>query len=58
MTDKPEIRITGESQITINKKVVAIVVAVVILFVGAVGWMYQITATSRPATVETGGYGK
>ncbi len=58
MTEKPEIHITGESQITINKKVVAIVVAAVILFVGGIGWMYQVTATARPATVETGGYGK
>ena len=51
-----KIVITGESQITINKKWVAIIVAIVVVFTLGVGWMYQITATARPATAHTGGY--
>ena len=56
MPDKPEVNITGQSQITVNKKIVAIVVAAVLLFVGGIGWMYQITATARPVTTQSGGY--
>lgn len=52
----PEIQMTGISEITINKKWAAIIVAVIIVFVGGVGWMYQETAMARPATVHTGGY--
>jgi len=44
--------IPGESQITINKKWVAIVVATVVLFVLGVGWMYQVVATARPVSAE------
>ena len=47
---------TGESQITVNKKWVAIIVAIVVVFTLSVGWMYHITAMARPATTHTGGY--
>ncbi len=47
---------TGQSQITINKKWVAIIVAILIVFTLGVGGMYHITATARPATTHTGGY--
>lgn len=47
---------TGESQVTINKTWVAIIVVGLVVFVGGIGWMYQVTATARPATVQTGGY--
>ncbi|MEG3618066.1 hypothetical protein V5T82_06340 [Magnetovibrio sp. PR-2] len=56
MSEEPKHISTGESQISINKTWVAIVVVGVCLFVGGVGWMYQVTATARPATVHTGGY--
>ena len=56
MSDEHKHISTGESQITINKKVVAIVVLAIVLFVGGIGWMYQVTAIARPATVPTGGY--
>jgi len=48
--------VTGHSQITVNKKWVAIIVAIVVVFTVGVGWMYQITATARPPTTSTGGY--
>ncbi len=47
---------TGQSQITINKIWVAIVVVIVLVFSAAVGAMFYVTATARPPTVETGGY--
>jgi len=50
------IEITGHSQITVNKKWVAIIVAVLVAFTGVVGWMFEISATSRPPTISTGGY--
>lgn len=53
---KREVSITGESQIKIDKKWVAIILAIVVVFVGGVGWMYQVTATARPATTHSGGY--
>lgn len=56
MQNKPKREISGVSQITINKKWVAIIIAILVVFVGGVGWMYQVTATARPATVKTGGY--
>lgn len=56
MGEKPEIKITGESQITVNKKWVAIIVAILLVFTAGVGWMYQVTATARPVTTQSGGY--
>lgn len=56
MEDKPKHISSGESQVTINKTWVAIIVVGLVVFVGAIGWMYQVTATARPATVQTGGY--
>lgn len=52
--DKPQksVKISGESQITVNKKWVAIVTAVVVAFVAGVGWMYQVVATARPISAE------
>lgn len=52
--DKPQkpIKINGESQVTINKKWVAIITAVVVVFVIGVGWMYQVVATARPISAE------
>ena len=44
--------ITGESQITISKKWIAIVVGIVVVFTVGVGWMFQITAVARPVTTE------
>ena len=44
--------ITGESQITINKKWVGIIVAILVVFTAGVGWMFQITATARPVSAE------
>jgi len=51
-----QIIITGESQITVNKKWVAIIVAILVVFTSVVGWMFQISATSRPPMINTGGY--
>jgi len=56
MAQKPELKITGESQITVSKKWVAIVVVILVAFTAGVGWMYLVTATARPATVNSGGY--
>lgn len=44
--------ITGEPQITVNKKWVGIIVGVTVVFVVVVGWMYQVTATARPVSAE------
>lgn len=52
--EKPNktIEITGESQITVSKKWVAIITAVVVAFTVGVGWMYQVVATARPISAE------
>lgn len=50
------VEITGHSQITVNKKWVAIIVAILVVFTGVVGWMFEISATSRPPTIRSGGY--
>jgi hypothetical protein len=50
------VEITGHSQITVNKKWVAAIVLILLVFTGVVGWMYMVAATSRPPTVKTGGY--
>lgn len=55
-TVKRDIQITGESQITVNKTWVAIIVAILVVFVGGAGWMFYVTATSRPPTTHSGGY--
>ena len=47
-----DVVITGESQITINKKWVLIIVGIVVVFTVSVGWMYQVVATARPVTAE------
>lgn len=52
MTKDRKVVITGESQITINKKWVAIIVGIVVVFVVSVGWMYQVVATARPVSAE------
>lgn len=44
--------ITGESQITISKKWVGIIVGIVVVFIVSVGWMYQVVATARPVSAE------
>lgn len=56
MSKKPEVKITGESQVRVNKKWVAIILAILIVFTFGVGWMYHVTATARPATTTSGGY--
>lgn len=56
-TAKPRrVEITGQSQITVNKKWVAAIVVILLFFTSMVGWMYMIAATSRPPTTKTGGY--
>lgn len=50
------VEITGHSQITVNKKWVAAIVLILLVFTSAVGWMYMVAATSRPPTIKTGGY--
>jgi|GEM_PF-1380210 len=50
------VEITGHSQITVNKKWVAAIVLILVVFTGMVGWMYMVAATSRPPTIKTGGY--
>ena len=50
------VEITGHSQITVNKKWVVIIIAILVVFTGIVGWMFEISATSRPPTISTGGY--
>ena len=44
--------IPGQSQITINKKWVGIIVATLVIFVVGVGWMYQVVATARPLSAQ------
>lgn len=56
MAEKPNVEITGESQITVNKKAAAIVVAVVVVVVGGIAWMFGVTATARMPNANSGGY--
>lgn len=56
MKEKPEIQMTGVSQIKISRKWIAIVAVTTVVFFGIVGTMFVISAQSRPATVHTGGY--
>lgn len=50
-TDK-KVVITGQSQITVNRKWVSIIVGIVVVFTVSVGWMYQVVATARPVSEE------
>lgn len=52
MASNKKVVITGEPQITVNKKWVAIIVGIIVVFTVGVGWMYQVIATARPLTVE------
>ncbi|MCW8915451.1 MAG: hypothetical protein OQK24_06295 [Magnetovibrio sp.] len=56
MFKQPKHISTGESQISINKKWVVIIIAIVVVFVVGVGGMFHYTAVSRPPTEQTGGY--
>lgn len=56
MKDPEEFEITGISQITIQMKWIWLVAAVTVVFVMITGPMLWVAATSRPATVNTGGY--
>lgn len=44
--------VTGVSQITISKKWVGIIAAVIVVFTVGVGWMFQVTAVARPVSAE------
>ena len=52
MDEHREHVVTGVSQITINKKWVAICIAIIVVFTTVTGWMFQITATARPVSAE------
>ena len=56
MKDKPEIQMTGVSQVRINKKWIWIVVVATIGFMATMGTMLVVSSMSRPATVNSGGY--
>ena len=52
--DKKErkLEITGVSQITISKKWVAVITAIIVVFTVGVGWMFQVSAVARPVSAE------
>lgn len=52
--DKKEkkLEITGVSQITINKKWIGIITAMIVVFTVGVGWMFQVSAVARPVSAE------
>ena len=52
MEQEPKPVISGESQITVNKKWVGIITAILVVFVVGVGWMYQVTAMARPVSAQ------
>jgi len=56
MKEKPDIKMTGESQVKISGKWIVIVAVTTVVFFGVVGTMFVISAQSRPATVHSGGY--
>jgi|GEM_PF-6370013 len=56
MADKQDFQMNGVSQIKIRKKWVLLFVLVLTIFFMIVGSMLVVTAMSRPATVNSGGY--
>ena len=56
MKDKPEIQMTGISQVHMSKKWIWIVVVATIVFMATMGTMLVVSSMSRPATVNSGGY--
>lgn len=56
MEDKREFQMNGVSQIKIHMKWVWITVAATIVFLMITGPMLYVASTSRPATVNTGGF--
>ncbi|MBL4692404.1 MAG: hypothetical protein JKY92_03645 [Magnetovibrio sp.] len=56
MVDKKDFKMTGISQIKIKKKAIWWTVFVLVLFCAIAGIMLWISSTSRPPTVNTGGY--
>jgi len=51
-----DFEMTGISQIKISKKWIWMCVAVLLVFVVVMGAMLWVSSTSRPPTVNTGGY--
>ena len=47
-----KLEITGVSQITINKKWIGIITALIVVFTVGVGWMFQVSAVARPVSAE------
>jgi len=56
MKEKPKIQMSGISQIKISKKWVLITTGCILFFLLFVGGMFIIAATSRPPTVNSGGF--
>lgn len=56
MDKKQDFEMNGISQIKIKRKVVLWTVFVTVVFCLIVGAMLWVTSTSRPATINTGGY--
>ena len=56
MKEKPEIQMSGVSEIRISKKWIWIIVAASIGFTATLGAMLVISSMSRTATVNSGGY--
>jgi len=56
MKEQQKIIMTGESQITVSKKWVCWCILALVVFFIIAGTMLVISATSRPATVNSGGY--
>jgi len=56
MEEKQKFIMTGVSQITVSKKWVWRCILALVVFFIIVGTMLVISATSRPATVNSGGY--
>lgn len=52
--DKKEkkLEITGVSQITINKKWIGIITAMIVVLTVGIGWMFQVSAVARPVSAE------
>lgn len=52
MDKEKKLVVTGESQITVNKKWVAIIIALIVVFTAGTGWMFKVSATARPVSAE------
>lgn len=56
MKEKPEIQMTGISQVHMSRKWIWIVVVATVVFIAIMGTALVVSSMSRPATVNSGGY--